>query len=438
MPADENPLSKREQEILGLVARGMTNQEIARELVISPNTVKVHLRNIFAKLEVASRTEATMKGIQSGWIAVEGLDEGESDERVSEAKSAEPPLPAWQRVYFLAAAGLVLAALLLAFLPGRTPSASSLSDLSDAGLTRFGAAVRNDASRWSALAPLPDARSRLALAELDGRLYAIAGEGPDGITGVLQVYDPETNGWLPRASKPTAVSNVQAAVVNGKILVPGGVGVDGAVMSGLEIYDPATDRWDRRADLPVALAGYALATHQDNMYLFGGWDGSSFVDRVFVYDAHADRWTESVGSPHAFGFSAAASLGDRIFVVGGYDGRQELNNCRIFSPGESRWQACAPTVFPRGGLGLASNENYLYAIGGGWETGVDFNERYDSLTDTWSSIPTPFHGQWRSPGVASLESRVYAVGGWSGDYLDANEVFETTFRAFLPFGASGN
>ena len=49
---EENLLSHREEEILQLVATGLTNREIAQELTISPNTVKVHMSNIFSKINV--------------------------------------------------------------------------------------------------------------------------------------------------------------------------------------------------------------------------------------------------------------------------------------------------------------------------------------------------------------------------------------------------
>ena len=52
-------LTKRELEVLRLVARGKTNREIAAELVISDNTVARHLNNIFAKLDVSTRAAAT-------------------------------------------------------------------------------------------------------------------------------------------------------------------------------------------------------------------------------------------------------------------------------------------------------------------------------------------------------------------------------------------
>lgn len=52
------PLSAREVEVLGLIAQGLSNREIARRLVLSVGTVKVHTRNIYGKLGVSSRTQA--------------------------------------------------------------------------------------------------------------------------------------------------------------------------------------------------------------------------------------------------------------------------------------------------------------------------------------------------------------------------------------------
>jgi DNA-binding CsgD family transcriptional regulator len=64
--AAPNGLSRRESEVLRLVARGLTNAEIATELFISPRTVEQHLRRIYDKLDIRSRSAATRFAIEHG------------------------------------------------------------------------------------------------------------------------------------------------------------------------------------------------------------------------------------------------------------------------------------------------------------------------------------------------------------------------------------
>jgi DNA-binding NarL/FixJ family response regulator len=64
------PLTKRELEILALVAQGMTNPQIAEQLVISRSTVNFHLHNILPKLQAGTRTEAVRIAIQNKLISI--------------------------------------------------------------------------------------------------------------------------------------------------------------------------------------------------------------------------------------------------------------------------------------------------------------------------------------------------------------------------------
>jgi DNA-binding NarL/FixJ family response regulator len=59
-------LTEREREILDLVARGLTNAEIARRLVVSDKTVRNHVSNVFVKLQVAGRAEAVARARDAG------------------------------------------------------------------------------------------------------------------------------------------------------------------------------------------------------------------------------------------------------------------------------------------------------------------------------------------------------------------------------------
>jgi LuxR family maltose regulon positive regulatory protein len=63
------PLSRRELEVLHLIALGITNQEIARQLIIAPGTVKAHTASIYRKLDVATRTEAVARARQLGILS---------------------------------------------------------------------------------------------------------------------------------------------------------------------------------------------------------------------------------------------------------------------------------------------------------------------------------------------------------------------------------
>ena len=68
MRAPATSLSARESEVLGLVADGLSNQQIAQRLFVSQATIKSHLVHIFSKLDVDSRTAAVAAAIQRGLI----------------------------------------------------------------------------------------------------------------------------------------------------------------------------------------------------------------------------------------------------------------------------------------------------------------------------------------------------------------------------------
>lgn len=66
----DNPLSKltpREREVLALLVKGYPNKEIARSLGLKDSTAAFHLKSVFKKIGVASRTEAVIKAVKLGW-----------------------------------------------------------------------------------------------------------------------------------------------------------------------------------------------------------------------------------------------------------------------------------------------------------------------------------------------------------------------------------
>jgi len=70
-PPTPNPLTEREEEVLRLVAQGLSNQDIARKLNISDPTVRTHVSNIMSKLHLATRIQAALYALREGLVSLD-------------------------------------------------------------------------------------------------------------------------------------------------------------------------------------------------------------------------------------------------------------------------------------------------------------------------------------------------------------------------------
>ncbi len=452
IPPEEAGLTDREQEILRLVAQGLANKEIAYRLGISQNTVKVHLRNIFSKTNLQSRTEAAMYAVRFGLVTlmpsvpiIEEEASAPAELPVAPGEAPEPapaiaptppveessiaPFPRWQAVV------LLLAFLLgIAWALGPGPASSEAPDVIFQGDQPGQGSERREAlSRWKLVSQMPAPRARFALARWRDWLIVIGGEAPEGITDRVERFDLQRELWERGAPKPHPVAVAAAGALGDRIYVPGGVNPQGQPIDRVEVYEPQADRWSEGPSLPGPLAAYALAVAGDRLYLFGGWDGRRLQGTVWMLDPAQGRWEPRAPMPTPRAFAAAAVLGDAIYVVGGYDGQQELATCERYRFAVDRWEPCPPLNVGRGGLALVAMDGHLFAIGGGWRIPLAFNERYQPGADRWTPFETPITGIWRNLAAAPGDGAIWILGGWTGELRAGVWRFTPfPFRLFLP------
>jgi DNA-binding NarL/FixJ family response regulator len=73
-PDSPEKLTERETQVLCLIAKGMSNKEIAAQLVVSEKTVKTHVSNVLAKLHLPSRTQAALYALREGLVLLDDMD----------------------------------------------------------------------------------------------------------------------------------------------------------------------------------------------------------------------------------------------------------------------------------------------------------------------------------------------------------------------------
>lgn len=456
-------LSEREIEVLRLLATGATNQQIAEELVISINTVKVHVRNIFDKLGVQTRTEATLSAIRLGLINLpnsaladgtlpvpppldEPTTEANGDGRAAmadvdavttlDALPIQPVVatPPQHRARLWLAPLLVVALVLTGVLVWRSVQATTTpppTPMPTIGEDRI-IAPAVTIQKWRDLKPLPSPRGGLALVAQGDGVYAIGGQTATGVSGAVERYT-FSDTWTSRAAKPTPVRDIQAVVVSGQIYVPGGCDAQGKPVDVVEVYSPAKDEWTTTARLPRPLCGYALAALEGKIYLMGGWDGSAYHAETLVYTPGGGEWKTGPTMPTARAYSATAVVDGEIHVIGGENGAA-LAAHEVLTPSDepsgNTWATRAPLPEPRSHLGAAAVGRRVYALGGG-PASVGLAS-YDPSADTWRVEETDYSGEWRGLGVAAYDTRLYVMGG--DGPLAVSRAYQALYQLIIPVG----
>jgi DNA-binding CsgD family transcriptional regulator len=254
---DNHGLSNRELEILEHIATGASNKEIAEQLSISSNTVKVHLKNIYSKIGVASRTEAALYAIRNNLFSEDDIILPEARNTFAEGRSldsggaqAQTGRPQFWNLT-LVIVGIVLLGIVGMFI------ILQLDSSPDEPKENLGLGPASERLHVGEKMLTP--RSSFAIVNHENRIFTIGGKGEGGISGKVERFDPRTNEWIELPPKPTPVVDVQAAVIGGMIYVPGGFIEDEGPINVLEVFNPQTGSWEVRAPMPIPLSAYALA-----------------------------------------------------------------------------------------------------------------------------------------------------------------------------------
>ncbi len=437
-----NALSERENEILQLVATGASNKEIAQRLFISSNTVKVHLRNIFTKIGVTSRTEAAMYAVNTGLVSAHqaGTDftpevkPVEMQEILSPAPEDRAGLIArlrrlttnhrWFVIMVFSLILLLLIILIFQFVAVDAPVVSE----------------SQTKAKWVTLPDMPTARSSLAVVAFKNEIFALGGENERGILDVVEVFTPETGKWSRESPMPWGAADIQAGVIGNKIYIPGGRLVSEDISSTLSVFDLTNNVWTRGANLPAPVSRYTLAVLEDRLYLFGGWDGQQFLDTVLIYDPLFDEWREGSNMSEPRADAAAAVIDDEIHLLGGFnqDGALDLYQVYTLSQNSSEanpWRQEGPLPEPRSGMGAAAVIDVIYLVGGQGK-GESTLPTWGHLTKTkeWLKIPAPADENITELRLVLLDTEIYALGGQIGQQAtDVLRSFQVLYITVLPF-----
>ncbi|KAF4744108.1 Leucine-zipper-like transcriptional regulator 1, partial [Perkinsus olseni] len=223
-------------------------------------------------------------------------------------------------------------------------------------------------------------------------------------------------------------SGAASVVYNDALYVLGGYGGSGR-LDDLFKFDFNTRLWSQvhtKGETPTGRENNGAVVIKNNMYLFGGYSGYNWLNDFHCFNFDTSTWAPvevKAGSPPSTRFGYVSSVhGSVFFVFGGYDGQTWLNDMHEFDVDEGTWsQTHVQGYIPTGRScpSWAYHEGSVYLFGGydGVHRMNDFH-RFEMSDRKWSVVATRTSGQPPSPryfhaSVVHGDS-LYLFGGYSG------------------------
>jgi N-acetylneuraminic acid mutarotase len=227
------------------------------------------------------------------------------------------------------------------------------------------------------------AREGFGVCAFAGQIYVIGGLGDDFHSlSSVEKYSLSSDSWSAVAPLPESRSRCAAVSVGSAIYVLGGGMVENQNITAIVLkFNGVHNVWSEAAPMPEAMAYFAACTLGTDIYVFGGLRAGEEQPSVFKYNTEANAWSVLAPMPVAIYDHCVSVLNGLMYIVGlDENGRVLLR----FSPVSGEW---ATLTSPLTGCDCGASfvlGDYLYAAGG--LSSQSTVERYDAVTDTWTAV----------------------------------------------------
>ncbi len=235
------------------------------------------------------------------------------------------------------------------------------------------------AGAWSSAGTMSTPRAFATVTRLrDGRVLVASGvkaihfSKPDRLTATAEIYDPGNGQWTLTGRLHTAREWASATLLpDGRVLVAGGIGATGQVLSSAETFNPKSGKWSVVASMHHGRAQAGAVLLGDRRVLeVGGHGAGSALDSAELYDPVADSWTSAGTFDGARTSPIVALLKDHtVLVAGGFgDGIDALASADLYTPadgGSGTWGDLPAMPGPRAdGVGMRLSDRRVIVAGG--------------------------------------------------------------------------